>query len=110
MILLVKKNFGKVQKTLHIFANVFGFCLTAKEMKFATLGVDRGGKESPLEGKSLSSLGLLVEQLGLLLQDQVAAVLQCPPPRFSLFILTTGPHPTPLTPVAAAREGSQGHH
>ena len=70
----MKKNFSKVQKTLHIFANVFGFCLTAKEMKFATLGVDRGGKESPLEGKSLSSLGLLVEQLGLLLQDQVAAV------------------------------------
>ena len=48
----MKKNFSKVQKTLHIFANVFGFCLTAKEMKFATLGVDREAKRALWRGRA----------------------------------------------------------
>lgn len=90
--LLMEKNFSKVQKTLHIFANVFGFWLIAKEIKFATLGTDRGGKESPLEGKSLSSLGLLVEHLGL--GTNKIKLLLSPTPSTQVFPFHPRPQPS----------------
>lgn len=55
---LVKKNFSKVQKTLHVYTVVFGFRLNSSEIKFCAFGGDRGGKESTLERNSIFSLGL----------------------------------------------------
>ena len=60
VIFLVKENFNKVQKTLHLYASVFGFWLNSSEIKFCAFEGDRESKESPLERNSLFSLGLRV--------------------------------------------------
>ena len=75
MKLLVEKNFSKVQETLRIFADVFGVLVNCKGNKFATLGTDRGGKESPLGGEEPVLFGPSGPTPGTGdQQDQVAAV------------------------------------
>ena len=110
MKLLVEKNFSRVQKALRIFADVFGFWLTAKEISLRLGALTEEAKRALLEGKSLSSLGLLVQHLGLATNKIKLPLSPTPSTRFSLFILAPTPPAAPLTPVSAAREGSQGAH